>query len=83
MATIPNIISLLRLLAVPLMLWLLLGQIFTAAFWLFLAASISDGADGFIAKRFNARTTIGAYLDPIADKALLMGVYIVLGIEGY
>ncbi|MCE2510169.1 MAG: CDP-alcohol phosphatidyltransferase family protein [Alphaproteobacteria bacterium] len=82
-ATIPNVISLFRLLAVPLTLWLLLEQAFTTAFWLFLVASFSDGVDGFIAKRLNSRTTLGAYLDPIADKALLMGVYIVLGLEGH
>ena len=83
MATIPNIISLLRLLAVPLVLWLLLEQAFTAAFWLFLVASISDGVDGFIAKRFDSRTILGAYLDSIADKALLMGVFISLGVAGH
>ncbi len=81
--TVPNGISLLRLFAVPLMLWLLLEEAFAAAFWLFLIASISDGIDGFIAKRFNARSVVGAYLDPIADKALLMGVYITLGVAGH
>ena len=83
MVTIPNVISLLRLLVVPLVLWLLLEQSFTVAFWLFLAASISDGIDGFIAKRLDCRTTLGAYLDPVADKVLLMGVYIVLGVAGH
>lgn len=82
-ATIPNFISLSRLFAVPLMLWFLLEAAFVAAFWLFLIASISDGVDGFIAKRFNARSIVGAYLDPIADKALLMGVYIALGVAGH
>ena len=81
--TVPNIISLLRLLSVPLMLWFLLEENFVAAFWLFLVASISDGVDGFIAKRFNARSIVGSYLDPVADKALLLGVYITLGVAGH
>ncbi len=81
--TVPNIISLLRLFSVPLVLWFLLEENFVVAFWLFLLASISDGIDGFIAKRFNARSIIGSYLDPIADKALLLGVYIALGVAGH
>ncbi|MBI1986282.1 MAG: CDP-alcohol phosphatidyltransferase family protein, partial [Rhodospirillales bacterium] len=48
-------------------------------FWVFLAAALSDAADGIIAKRFNAETVFGAYLDPIADKALLVSVYVSLG----
>ena len=81
--TVPNIISLLRLFSVPLVLWFLLEENFVAAFWLFLLASVSDGIDGFIAKRFNARSIVGSYLDPIADKALLLGVYIALGVAGH
>ncbi len=82
-ATLPNAISLLRLLAVPLMLWLLLDGNYGPAFWLFLVASVSDGVDGYIAKRFNSRSVVGSYLDPLADKALLMGVYVTLGLAGY
>lgn len=52
------------------------------AFWLFIAAGVSDGIDGFIAKRFQLRSELGALLDPIADKALLMGVYATLGVTG-
>jgi cardiolipin synthase len=50
------------------------------AFWVFVAAGISDALDGYIAKRFDQRTPLGALLDPIADKALLAGVYITLGL---
>ena len=53
------------------------------AFCLFVAAGISDGIDGFVAKRFDMRTELGRYLDPIADKALLVSVYITLGSQGY
>ena len=77
--TLPNVISLARLLSVPLIVWLLLSSYFEVAFWLFVGASISDGVDGFIAKRFNRASVLGAYLDPIADKMLLVSIYITLG----
>jgi cardiolipin synthase len=76
---VPNIISLARLLSVPLAVWLILGDYFLAAFWLFVVAAASDAVDGFIAKRFNAQSEFGSYLDPLADKALLVSVYITLG----
>ncbi|WP_425450073.1 CDP-alcohol phosphatidyltransferase family protein [Virgifigura deserti] len=79
---LPNLISTARLLAVPLLVWLLLGGRFTEAFWLFIAAGISDALDGFIAKSYDVRTTLGAYLDPLADKSLLVSVYITLGYQG-
>ena len=63
--------------------WLIGAGRIEAAFWLFLAAGVSDAIDGFIAKRFDARTDFGAYLDPIADKVLLTGVYLALGFHGY
>lgn len=62
---------------VPLI-WLIAAENLEAAFWLFLAAGISDALDGFIAKRFNARTNLGSYLDPLADKVLLDGIYLAL-----
>ena len=80
---IPNTISLARLLAAPVIVWLVLSGQMAAAFWLFLAASVSDGVDGLIAKRFGASTVLGGYLDVLADKAMLVGVYVALGAEGY
>ena len=80
---IPNLISLLRLLCVPLSVWLIINNQVLAAFWVFVFASISDALDGYIAKRFNLQTELGAYLDPIADKALLVSVFITLGQAGY
>lgn len=77
--TLPNLISLARLLSVPLIVWLLLSGFYQTAFWLFVGASVSDGVDGFIAKRFNRASVLGAYLDPIADKMLLVSIYITLG----
>ena len=67
---LPNAISLLRLLAVPVVAWLIIQQRWEAACWLFLAAAVSDGIDGLIARWFNQTTPLGAALDTVADKAL-------------
>ena len=77
---LPNLISLGRLLLVPLAIWLILGGRYGAAFWVFIVAGVSDALDGFIAKHFDRRTRFGALLDPIADKALLVSVYVTLGL---
>lgn len=82
LAQLPNLITLGRLLAVPLMIYLLLEQAYLFAFWLFLAAGASDALDGLVAKQFGLETEIGTYLDPIADKALLVSVYVALGTMG-
>jgi cardiolipin synthase len=79
---LPNIITLGRLLSVPLAIWLILSGAFLPAFWTFVLAGISDAADGFIAKRFEMKTRLGALLDPVADKALLVSVYVTLGMAG-
>lgn len=76
---LPNLISLARLLSAPIAVWLILSGEMAIAFWLFVAAGVSDAVDGFLATRFDARTNLGRYLDPVADKALLMGVYVALG----
>lgn len=65
------------------LIWLIATERMHAAFWLLLAAGLSDALDGFIAKRFNARTELGAYLDPIADKTLLDGIYVALALAGW
>lgn len=80
---LPNLISMGRLLAVPIAVWLILTDRLTGAFWLFIVAGVSDGVDGYLARRYNLRTTIGGYLDAIADKALLVSVYMTLGTQGY
>lgn len=79
---LPNFITLGRLLAVPLAIWLMLDARYGAAFWVFVAAGISDALDGYIAKRFDCQTRLGALLDPVADKALLTSVFVTLGIGG-
>jgi cardiolipin synthase (CMP-forming) len=75
---LPNLITLARLLSVPAMLWLILHTRYVAAFWLFIAAGLSDAVDGWIAKRWDCRTPLGAVLDPAGDKALIVGVYLCL-----
>ncbi len=81
MLSLPNIISFLRLLAVPAIVLLILEGEDDLALGLFLLAGLSDAIDGFIAKKFNARTRLGAYLDPLADKALLVSLYVTLGLQ--
>jgi cardiolipin synthase len=77
---LPNLISLARLLMVPLTIWLIVAGRYGIAFWILVAAGVSDALDGFIAKRFNRRTRLGALLDPVADKAMLVSVYVALGL---
>ena len=79
---LPNMITLTRLLSVPLTIWLILDDRFGTAFWVFIGAGASDALDGYIAKRFDCRTRLGALLDPVADKALLTSVYVALGLAG-
>lgn len=80
---IPNTLTLGRIVLVPLVVWLIVTHEMTAAFVLFLLAGFSDAADGYLAKRFQWRTELGAYLDPIADKLLLMTSYLFLAIPSY
>ncbi|MGH6932463.1 MAG: CDP-alcohol phosphatidyltransferase family protein [Dongiaceae bacterium] len=78
----PNLISLARLLAVPFVVWLILVDRHGIAFWVFVAAGISDAVDGFLARQLGVRSVLGGFLDPLADKALLMSVYVALGYRG-
>lgn len=79
---IPNLLTLFRILLVPIFVILLIyGQTFYA-FLAFMIAGVTDALDGFIARFFNQKTVLGAYLDPIADKLLLVTSYIVLAIIG-
>jgi cardiolipin synthase (CMP-forming) len=82
LSSLPNLITLARLLLAPLAVLMIASQRFAEAFLIFVVAGISDAVDGFIAKRFNLRTELGAYLDPLADKALLVSIYVTLAISG-
>ena len=79
---LPNFITLGRVIAVPFVFWLLMTGEAKLAFVLFVAAGVSDAVDGFIAKRFHWQTTLGAYLDPLADKLLIVSIYIALAVKG-
>jgi len=68
---------------VPPLMWLIMIDHVWAAFWVFVAAGISDALDGYIAKTFNQITDVGAILDPLADKALLNGIYIALALSDH
>jgi cardiolipin synthase len=80
--SIPNLITLARIILVPVVVWLIASGQLRLAFLFFLAAAISDGVDGFLAKRFGMKTELGAYLDPLADKVLIVSIYVTLGITG-
>ncbi len=79
---IPNLISFLRILLTIPVVWLLIEQQFSAALILFGVAGFSDALDGYLAKRFAWRSRLGGLLDPLADKALLMSSFLVLGVLG-
>ena len=78
--TIPNLITLLRFLLVPAIVYAMLEGAMGWALAGFLIAGISDGVDGFVARHFDQRSELGTYLDPIADKLLLVSVFVVLGL---
>lgn len=76
---LPNLITLSRILAVPLTIWLIVSGEFLGAFLVFVLAGVSDGVDGYIARRYDLKTELGAYLDALADKLLLVSIYVALG----
>jgi cardiolipin synthase len=80
--SIPNLITLARILLVPVVVWAIATGAMATAFLLFMAAAVSDAVDGFLAKRFGMKTELGAYLDPLADKVLIVSIYITLGVTG-
>ncbi|MBK9081971.1 MAG: CDP-alcohol phosphatidyltransferase family protein [Rhizobiales bacterium] len=81
LASLPNIITLGRLILVPIIIVMIASSRWDEAFLVFVLAGVSDAVDGFLAKRFDLRTELGSYLDPIADKALLVSIYVTLAIR--
>ncbi len=77
LVNIPNVITFARLCAVPLAIWLTLQHRIDEVFFLFVAAGLSDAVDGWLARR-RGTTSVGAVLDPVADKALLVSMYVTL-----
>ena len=80
--TLPNLITIARLIAVPLVIMAIAQGHWDWAFFLFVLAGVSDAVDGWLAKSFNMASELGAYLDPIADKALLVSIYVTLAVTG-
>lgn len=80
--TLPNAITFARLCLVPGAVWLVLNHRLDLAFWVFVAAGISDALDGWLARIRHSRSTLGAILDPVADKALLVSIYVTLASIG-
>ena len=81
--TVPNLITLLRLAALPFFLYAISQADFGVALALFVAAGISDGVDGYLARRFDMKSALGAYLDPIADKLLMISSFLFLSIPAF
>jgi cardiolipin synthase len=79
---IPNALTLARLCSIPVFLALLSKHQFTSALYVFAFAAVTDALDGTLARLFDARTEIGAVLDPFADKLLLLSAFVTLAIDG-
>ena len=77
---LPNAITLLRIALVPVFILVLEAQDYVLALIIFIVAGLTDGLDGFIAKRYNLATRLGAILDPMADKILLVSAYVMLAV---
>lgn len=82
LSQVPNLLTLLRIAACPVLVLVLSAGNYKIALVLFLASGITDGLDGYIAKRFNCVSSLGAILDPIADKLLISSAYVMLALLG-
>jgi cardiolipin synthase len=79
---LPNFITLLRIGAIPIFLILLVDERYTEALIVFILAGITDSLDGLLARWLDARTTLGAFIDPLADKLLLVSSFVILAFLG-
>jgi len=79
---LPNFLTLCRLGSIPIFLTFMTRQRYTAALYVFIAAAVTDGLDGTVARWFDSRTELGAFLDPFADKLMLVSAFVVLTIDG-
>jgi cardiolipin synthase len=82
MLNLPNFLTLIRIVLIPFFLVLLASQLYFDALLVFILGGVTDALDGFIARRMNQKTSLGAILDPVADKLLLMSSFIMLGMMG-
>ncbi|MFL2886029.1 MAG: CDP-alcohol phosphatidyltransferase family protein [Candidatus Pelagibacterales bacterium] len=81
MSQVPNILSLVRMLFVPLILWLILSNYFLLSAVVVALVGLTDYLDGYIARRYNHESLVGFYLDSIADKMLIVSIYMILGFK--
>jgi len=79
--TVPNLLTVFRMVLIPVFVSLLFYQRFVLALIVFIAAGITDGLDGLLARRFNQKSQLGTILDPIADKLMLVTSFIVLSMK--
>jgi cardiolipin synthase len=77
---IPNILTILRILCIPLFIILLSDELYFPALVLFVGAAVTDALDGFLARTLRQKTTLGSYLDPIADKLMLSSAFVACAI---
>ncbi len=82
MKHLPNLLTAARLALTPYLFWLMVRHEYRTIIPWFIAISVTDVVDGFLARRFNASSRLGAYLDPLADKVLLSGTFLVLALTG-
>lgn len=81
--TIPNLITSIRIILTPVLIIFLINDKFLYALVVFVLAGLSDGADGLVARIFDQKSRLGAYLDPLADKILLISTFFVLSFRGF
>ena len=79
--TLPNVLTIFRMVLIPIFVSLLFYQRFVWALTLFLIAGVTDGLDGLLARRFDQQSQLGTILDPIADKLMLVTAFIVLSMR--
>jgi cardiolipin synthase (CMP-forming) len=79
---LPNFLTLCRIGLIPVFLILMTRQRYSEALYVFAAAAVTDGLDGAVARWFDSRTELGAFLDPFADKLMLVSAFVVLTIDG-
>jgi cardiolipin synthase len=80
--TVANLLTISRILLTPVLVWLLLDNRLKAALAVFFLAGMTDGLDGLVARVFHQKSKLGAYLDPLADKLLLVTCFVLLAFLG-
>ena len=81
MKYLPNTLSLIRITLVPLILWLLIQDLFIISAFIITAVGLTDFFDGYLARKYSSESIVGFYLDAIADKVLIVTIYLILGIK--